>query len=340
MNNEIKIFPALVDDILIVPLSSAENEFLPPPYSTRGAVLALNALTGEIRWRFETTPEPFAPGGGISSGISFDPQRKLLFVGTGQNYQATPPYSPFTNSILALRYDTTNPNGSLVWHRQFSFGDIFNITSTGSVTNFDVLATPIVANVKKRCSKHRFSKLQLLLVADMRGIAYGLDRETGEIRWSTVLMRMDMVNSIKTFNGHHAYAKGIFYVAGMRPLNDNQPINPFLLGATDSETDLFALDASSGKVIWKSEKIPGGTVVGLAVANGILYLSTSIGRISAFNAKNGNYLFLTQLSEPNIQDNIIATSLTVAEGTLFFATGFGAPPHNLAVRAWRPNSFS
>ncbi len=58
-------FPALVDDILIVLLSRTENEFLPPPYSTRGAVLALNALTGEIRWRFETTPEPFAPGGGI-----------------------------------------------------------------------------------------------------------------------------------------------------------------------------------------------------------------------------------------------------------------------------------
>ncbi len=69
-------------------------------------------------------------------------------------------------------------------------------------------------------------------------------------------MRMNMVNSIKTFNGHHAYAKEIFYVTGMKPLNDNQPSDPFLLGAKDSETYLFALDAASGKIIWKSEKIP------------------------------------------------------------------------------------
>ncbi len=83
----------------------------------------------------------------------------------------------------------------------------------------------------------------------------------------------------------------------MKPLNDNQPSDPFLLGTKDSETYLFALDAASGKVIWKSEKKFQGTVVGLAIANGILYLSKSIERISAFNAKNGDYLFLTQLSE-------------------------------------------
>ncbi len=76
-------YPGLVEDLLLVPIDSVVVLLISPPYTTRVSVLALDARTGEIRWRFVTAPERYAEGSGVSTGFSFDTKRRLVFIGTG-----------------------------------------------------------------------------------------------------------------------------------------------------------------------------------------------------------------------------------------------------------------
>jgi len=319
-------YPGLVEDLLLVPIDSVVVSLIPPPYTTRGAVVALDARTGEIRWRFVTAPEGYAAGSGVSTGFSFDTKRKLVFIGTGQNYDSSKPSSPYSDSVLALRYDTTNPNGELVWSRQFTTGDVFNFEEKGA--DFDVLSTPIVADILAPTMKRQGEKsvvtcrqLKLILVSDKKGYAYGLNRKTGEILWSQFIVPVNpQIGGFKGCNAQNAYAEGIFYVTGHRPIPPEVSIpDEITIGAVGALSDVYALDAATGTILWKKLGIPGGSVVGMTVANGLLYHATTAGIITIFHAKTGEIVHQFTAPGDDVFQKIILTSLNVAEGTLFFS---------------------
>jgi len=98
----------------------------------RGRFTALDAETGAVVWQRYTVPRAGEPGfeswdpgptpplgGAPWNTISYDPEFRLVYVGTGQPY----PWSAtlrgngdalYTNSVLAMDVDT----GDLVWHYQ------------------------------------------------------------------------------------------------------------------------------------------------------------------------------------------------------------------------------
>ena len=161
-------------------------------HGVRGYVAAFDLKTGQLKWRFYVVPrdpklgvqdQPHlvaaAPtwdphhrwetggGGTIWDGISYDPELKLIYVGTGN----AAPYdikeagrvggdNLYTASILAL-----SETGTLVWHYQVVPGDMWDYDSTQKM----VLATlPIDGKPRK-----------VLMQASKNGFFYVLDRKTG-----------------------------------------------------------------------------------------------------------------------------------------------------------------
>jgi alcohol dehydrogenase (cytochrome c) len=112
-------------------------------------IVALDAATGQERWRFQTVAQPGAPGGDTWNGApaeerfgagvwttgSYDPALNLAYFGVGNTYTTATLLQPragasgvsandalYTNATLALRPET----GELVWHHQHHRRDVWD----------------------------------------------------------------------------------------------------------------------------------------------------------------------------------------------------------------------
>lgn len=180
------------DGALFVPLSSTEVvSAISPDYSCctfQGGVVALDAKTGESRWRMHTVETPietgensngtatFGPSGGpVWSTPTIDPDRGLVYVGVGQNY--SPPASSMSNSVVAIEMAT----GSVAWHSQTLAGDVWNAACVTNQVNcswsagpdFDIGASIVLAGDG-----------DILLAGQKSGMVYALDpTDSGRILW-------------------------------------------------------------------------------------------------------------------------------------------------------------
>jgi PQQ-dependent dehydrogenase (methanol/ethanol family) len=163
-------------------------------FGVRGYVSAYDARTGELAWRTYTVPgnpangfetpaleraaatwtgEWWVTGGGgtVWDGMAYDPELRLLYVGTG-NGSPYPRWlrSPgggdnlYLASILALRPDT----GELVWHYQTTPAETWDYTATQPLILADLELDGRVRHV--------------ILQAPKNGFFYLIDRETGRSR--------------------------------------------------------------------------------------------------------------------------------------------------------------
>ena len=100
----------------------------------RGSVLALEAATGKILWKTYTiaeSPVPRRPtkrgaktigpsGAGIWSAPTLDPEQRVVYVTTGDNYSDPPTLT--SDAVLALHMDS----GKLLWSKQLTARDAYN----------------------------------------------------------------------------------------------------------------------------------------------------------------------------------------------------------------------
>jgi polyvinyl alcohol dehydrogenase (cytochrome) len=135
---------ALDNGRLYVPISSAEEALAAnDAYECckfRGAVVAVDAVTGKILWKTYTTstePKPFKKnakgtqmygpaGGAIWSAPTIDSKRHLVYVATGDSY--TDVLYDSADAIMALDMDT----GAVRWVNQLTRGDDYIIGCYGS----------------------------------------------------------------------------------------------------------------------------------------------------------------------------------------------------------------
>jgi len=159
----------------------------------RGYVSAYDAETGEQLWRWHTVPgnpadgfensameraaqtwtgEWWRNGGGgtVWDSISYDPQLKLVYIGTGNGSPWAQRWrSPeggdnlFLASIVALDAET----GEYRWHYQTVPGEEWDYTATQQMILADI---PIDGRTRK-----------VLMQAPKNGFFYVLDRATGEL---------------------------------------------------------------------------------------------------------------------------------------------------------------
>ncbi len=165
----------------------------------RGYISAYDAETGEMAWRFFTTPNPAkqpdnaasdkiwadkgnatwddkgewveSGGGGTAwDAITYDPKLDMMYVGIGNgnpwNRRLRSPSGGdnwFLSSILALKPDT----GEYVWHYQTTPGETWDYTATQPI----ILATLDIGGAKR----------DVLMQAPKNGFFYVIDRKTGEL---------------------------------------------------------------------------------------------------------------------------------------------------------------
>jgi polyvinyl alcohol dehydrogenase (cytochrome) len=277
-------------ELLLVGVASGE-EAIAGPWSFRGNVVALDAKTGEERWKFYTTAGDAmsGPGAAVWATVAVDPMRNFAYVGTGNAYSGVS--GSLVDSMLALDLGT----GKLMWSRQFTKDDVFSISgSFGGMAggpDFDIGAS---ANLFQAGGK------DIIGVGIKSGDYVALLRDTGEVLWMTNLTKGSVQGG---FIASAAVAEGKVFAAGN---NYPQPLS----------TTMAAFDAATGKVQWM-HTLEGGTAFGSVVyANGIAFVGISNGDLYGFDAKSGN-----QLVKVTARD-AIAGGPSVANGMVLVPWGY------------------
>lgn len=285
-------------------------------------------------------------GAGVSagSGLAVDLQRHLIIGGTGQNtvlpYAGYPDpasapagYIDRGDSLYAIDYRT----GRFVWVNQLHRGDVFNLNQpvpTGpdrpdGPRDADVLSPPVLFSARTPDGRRR----DLVGGGSKGGLYRVVDRSTGETVWERQISKATGLGGIQAGS---AYANGVIYVAGFEGIDDgfsdanfNAPgskyLNAFFAtfspafwadvedvsddGRADTgmQTKVYALDAATGRPLWRMPGTgadhvllkAGAAMRHLSWANGLLYVTTSSGQLFVLSAATGELRFWDQTLDLN-----------------------------------------
>ena len=246
--------PVLYKNTVYVTVSSLEVvPAADPDYACctfRGAVVALDANTGEQLWKTHTIaeePRPvgvtrmgtaiIAPSGAPSwNSPTIDEKRQRLYIGTGENYSS--PAQGSSDAIIALDIAT----GEIVWIRQTTEGDAWNVACMPFIANkancpvengpdVDFGAPPILVEDGAR---------SILVAGQKSGEVYGIMPDSGAVRWRQQVGRGGNQGGVHfgmTAIGSKVFVPVADFDDDMMPRNEARP-------------GLHALDAFSGKKLW------------------------------------------------------------------------------------------
>jgi alcohol dehydrogenase (cytochrome c) len=311
--------PLALRDLVVTGVGTASKD-------SRGFIAAYDARTGAQRWRFDSIPGPGMPGndtwggdswkrGGAGAWMtgSYDPQSDTLYWGIGNPKPDFDPYSRkgdnlYSNSVVALRGET----GKLLWHFQFSPGDVHDWDST---------QIPMIAD---RMSPQGVLQKRLLW-ANRNGFYYVLDRETGAFLSGAPFVRTNWaagldangrpirpVETLEQTQGRPIYpgAKGgtnwwpptydpaldrVFVPVleqGMVFFPTSQTL-PSTAGRA-FYTGIRALDASTGALVWEHRqpaRLVNNDTAGLLSTRGGVVFGGDQTRFFALDAQSGKVLW-------------------------------------------------
>lgn len=299
-NTHIFSSAAYVDGMVIVGVAGIELVLLKDDYTFRGSLVALDADTGDERWRVYMTEDDTSGGAGVSvwSSPAVDEERGWVFIGTGNTYEA--PASPRADGLVAVDYTS----GAVKWVRQFTADDVFTIFQPEPQgPDADVGAAPNLFTAGDR---------DLIGVGDKAGFYSVLDRESGETVWAKPITEGSHLGGVMS---SAAYAEGVIYVTSnhFSPMSDlasalDEPIEE------DTHTTV-ALDAGSGDELWRVEA-PYPSVGGLTYAGGVVYHGSVDGTMHALDAASGDALWSQKVSDS------LASGSSLVNGTLYVSHGF------------------
>ena len=308
--------PAVTDSAIVIGTQG--------PFGGGGAVLAIDKNTGNLLWRTQADPNP----GAIitQSATVFE---GVVYVGVASQEEAysalTPGYvcCTFRGSMLALDLATgrilwktyTTPEGypgNAVWGSSPAID-----TKRGSVyiatgNNYDV-PDSVLACVTAAGS-NAVAQAACLPANDYFDSILALDMRTGAVKWATRALPFDAwtVSCIFGNPANCPQPSGPDYDFGQAPALYSVKVDGKtrdLLGAGQKSGDYWALDPSTGGVVWKTNTGPGGTAGGLqwgsavdgkrvytANANSDLkpYQGSTDGIWSALDATTGGILWQTR----------------------------------------------
>lgn len=222
--------PRVVDGKVIIGNGGAE-------LGVRGYITAYDAANGKIAWRFYTVPgDPSKPfeskememaaktwtgewykyggGGTVWDAMAYDPQLKLLYIGTGNGSPWNRVHrSPdggdnlFLSSIIAINVT----EGTMAWYYQTTPGDSWDYTATQQL---------VLANLK---IKGQVTKV--IMQAPKNGIFYVLDRANGKLLSAKPYTFINWASGIDSISGRPIENRFSRYE------KENVEIYPSMLGA-------------------------------------------------------------------------------------------------------------
>jgi len=348
--SNVTAMPVLFEDKVFVPISSGElNMGAVPDYeccTSHGAVVALNAKTGDRLWVYHTMEDAkpttvskvgtqqYGPSGApIWTAAAIDEKRRLIYVGTGENTSA--PATDTSDSILAIRMD----DGSLAWKYQTTPNDIF---LTGCMNQPDGPNCPPVSSINKDWDFGAGVMLatkpdgsQLVMAGQKNGVVWALNPDNGQLVWNTKIGgggAMGGVHWGMAFDGQKIFAA------------NNMSTGPT---ADEVSPGLYALDINTGNIVWSYRHQPDcsgnrkqeikscdsnfGMSAATLLVDGAVVQGANDGFIKVFDTKSGEPIFtfdtaksFTTLNGVKGHGGAIDNATTVAaNGMLFVQSGYG-----------------
>jgi polyvinyl alcohol dehydrogenase (cytochrome) len=330
--------PALWNDTLYVPLSSFEEGVAGlAAYECckqRGAVIAIEAASGKIKWKsysIPTTPAPFKKnaagtqmygpaGAAIWSSPTIDPKRGVLYVATGDSY--TEVEEGNSDGVEAMDLAT----GRIKWAHQMTALDHFLVgcppqrpgpnCPNPNGPDFDFGSSPIL--------KHLKDGRDVLYAGQKSGGVYALDPADGKLIWQVRIGKGSALGGVEW---------------GMAADNEN-----LYVGVADrGMPTLTALRLADGALVWRHRapepakcsfqgRCGNGYSGPVSVANSVVYGVNQDGHVRAFKAKTGELIWDYDTAGRRYDTvngvknqrggNLDATGMTFAGGQAFVMAGF------------------
>jgi len=335
--------PALHDGRLFVPISSAEEVIaLGPTYECckfRGAVAAVDAVTGRLLWKTYVAPEPPKPfkknpkgvqmygpaGGAIWSAPTVDGRRGLLYVATGDSY--TDAELPTADAVLALDERT----GAIRWSRQLLKGDNFLSGNCGAPVHpancpeppgpdADFGASPILHTLP--------SGRQLILAGQKSSQVYALDPDAGgKLVWS---LRLSPGGALGGVEFGMAADRDALYA----PISD--------IFMPTAKPQLTAIRISDGHPLWTAVPPASscdwkqkyycapGISQAISVTPGLVFAGSLDGRFRAYDSATGKVVWetdtggaVTTVSGAVARGGVLdGAGPTIAGGMVYLSSGY------------------
>jgi polyvinyl alcohol dehydrogenase (cytochrome) len=330
--------PALHADRLYVPTSSYEEGGKPPGYACctfRGAIVALDARTGEVIWKSYTIAEQprllrvYADGtelrgpsgGAIWSAPTIDVKRGAIYVGVGNTYSGAA--QPTTDAVLAFDLKT----GAMRWSRQMAPAtpDVFGCTP-GNVNcgeragpDFDFGASPVLARLP--------NGRELIVAGQKSGVVYALDPDKkGEQVWRYRAGGGSGLGGIQW--GIAADRERVYIPVA-------EIYNPTPGG-------LHAVDLATGRPVWHapaatplcgkpSRACSGAQFSAVTAIPGLVFSPSNDGGVRAYSAATGavvwsfdsNREFTTRNGVPARGGSMYGPAPVIAGGMVYVSSGYG-----------------
>jgi polyvinyl alcohol dehydrogenase (cytochrome) len=336
----------------------------------RGSVNALDAVTGEVRWKSYTIPEEPKPvrknkdgvqlwgpsGAGVWSSPAVDLQRGVVYATTGDSY-SDPPAST-SDSFIAFDLKT----GKMLWSRQTTPNDAFTVDCglpDAQQTNcpqakgpdFDFGSSPMLVDLP--------NGRRALIAGQKSGVVHAVDPDRGgEILWQTAIGKGSALGGVQwgtAFDGARVYAA----LSDVRP----EPVPADTPGAQRSGIGggamrlsptvgggLFALNPANGNIMWKTPHPGCGDKPGCSPAQsaavtaipGIVFSGGLDGHLRAYSSDKGAIVWDIDTAQKYDTVNGVAANggsldgpgPVVAGGMLFVNSGYafiGGMPGNVLL---------
>jgi polyvinyl alcohol dehydrogenase (cytochrome) len=329
----------LYDGKLYVPVSSVEEgPGAQPGYECctfRGSVVALDAANGNQIWKSYTITETpvqvgknskgtaqYAPAGAaVWNAPTVDPQRGVLYVGTGNSY--TGPAVKTSDSVIAMDLKT----GKMVWWNQVTPEDAFLVGCRPGVENcpkdvgpdYDFGNSPILRNLP--------GGKRVIVIGQKSGIMWGLDPDhEGKVLWQYRA-------------GKGSALGGIEWGSAADDVNAYIPVSDVLAPGNEAG-GIHAVKLATGERVWntpapKLECTGGRGCTGAqsapaSVIPGVVFSGSVDGHIRAYSTVDGKILwdfntareFDTVNHVPAKGGSIDAAGPAIADGLVVTNSGY------------------
>jgi polyvinyl alcohol dehydrogenase (cytochrome) len=341
--------PVVLNGVVYVGTSSLEEgAAVDPTYpccSFRGSVMAVDALTGAIKWKTYTVPNGYNGGAVWGSTIVPDPSRHRVYATTGNNYftPTDPAYqaciagggnqeecnSPddHLDSVLALNMST----GAIEWADRFASSDDWTVACFFNGVNCPVNSGPdfdFGSGVQLFTIQSPTGPKTIIGAGQKSGVYSAMDPATGRVLWATQVGPGSSLGGMEwgsATDGKRIYVQIANFYGIPNTMSD---------GSTTLGGSWAALDPADGHIIWQVADPYGAVDLGpMTVANGVVYAPSMAGgatdkNMVALNAATGATLWSFAAG------GSVNAGASIAQDTVFWGSGYA----NLGIPGYTANN--